>query len=162
MTIDVLNQTPYLRTSREFPEDLPNLTREINKSYIDIATAVNNRTIGIYASNKSANTGDSWLITKNQKQQAFHQVYKFTAAGNIPHMINIINVSYVSINCYGSFTDGTNWYGAIYGSDTAIAGQVSFYITPNSKANLLDGNIVVLAGAGAPTITNGIIVIEWI
>ena len=77
----------------------------------------------------------------------------FTAAGNIPHNLNLNTLNQFTRG-FGSFTDGTNFYGVIYGSNVAIAGQVSFYITPT--------NIVVLSGAGAPAITNGLIVIEWI
>lgn len=159
---NVTNQVAFLRTTREFPEEIHQLTVEVNRTYVDIANAVNSRTIGIYPINRPALTGDAWYITKNQKQQTFRQIYTFTAAGNIPHGINILGISQLSPNSYGSFTDGTNYYGCIYASNVAIAGQVSFYITPNSAGNVLDGNIVVLSGAGAPAITSGIIVLEWI
>jgi len=36
----------------------------------------------------------------------------------------------------------------------AIAGQISFYVDPT--------NIVILAGVGAPTITSGLIILEWL
>jgi len=153
MSTNITNQVAYLRTSREFPEEIKELAFQVSKSYIDIANAVNTRTIGIYAVNKSSITGDSWFLT-SKKQQTLRQVYTFTSTGNIPHGINISSVFRFSPNSYGSFTDGTNYYGAIYASSTAIAGQVSFYITPT--------NIVVLAGGGAPTISSGIIVLEWL
>ena len=47
-----------------------------------------------------------------------------------------------------------DWYGAVYGSNTAIAGQLSFYITSTQ--------IVILSGAGAPAITSGIIDVEFL
>ena len=73
-----------------------------------------------------------------------------------PHGITnfATDVSYISPHTYGSYTDGTNWYGAIYASNTAIAGQISFYISPT--------NIVILAGTAAPTPTKGVVLLEWI
>lgn len=154
MSTNIVNQSPFLRTSRNFPQEAQPLAVEINRSYVDIAEKVNERVIGIFPTTRAAINGEAWFITNNQKQQGFRQVYTFTATGNIAHGINFTSVAFISPRSYGSFTDGTNWYGAIYGSSTAIAGQVSFYITKT--------NIVVLAGAGAPSITSGIIDLEWI
>lgn len=154
MTANVVNQVPYLRTSRNFPFDPQPLAVEVNKAYVDTANAVNNRTISIYPTGNPAVNGESWFLVANQKQQGLRQAYMFTTTGNISHGINWNSVSMISPRSYGSFTDGTNWYGAIYASNTAIVGQVSFYVTLN--------NIVVVAGAGAPSITNGLIVLEWL
>lgn len=153
MTSNVVNQMPYLRTSRNFPEESQPLSVEINRSYVDIAEKMNTRSIGIFPTNRPAVNGESWFIM-NKSQQAFRQVYTFTTTGNIAHNINWNSVSFISPRSYGSFTDGTNWYGVIYASSTAIAGQVSFYVTST--------NIVVVAGAGAPSITNGYINLEWV
>ena len=154
MSSIVSNQVPFLRTSRNFPAEIQPLTVELSRSYLDIADKVNTRTIGIYPTNTSVVTGESWYLRNNLKQQSLRQVYPFTATGNIPHGIKWESVALVSPLSYGNFNDGTNWYGAIYGSNTAIAGQVSFYVTPT--------NLVVIAGAGAPTIVSGIIVLEWL
>lgn len=153
MSSNVVNQVAYLRTSRLFPEEIYKLTVELNKSYLDIANAVNVRTIGIFPVNRPAIGGESWFLTNNQRQQNFRQVYSFTSTGSVPHGIDLNLISQFS-KPSGSFTDGTNYYGAIYGSNTAIVGQVSFYITPT--------NIVILAGAGAPAISSGIIILEWL
>ena len=151
---NTFSNVSYLRTTRSFPtEDVKQLSVELNKSYIDIANSVNCRTIGIFGKNRPNVTGESWYFT-SQRQQSQRQIYTFIAAGNIPHGINLNEIYQISPNSYGSFTDGTNWYGVIYASNTAIAAQVSFYVTP--------ANIVVLSGAGAPTITNGTINLEWI
>ena len=67
---NITNQVPNLRTSRHFPSDNPDqLSIELEKAYIDIANAVNNRTIGLYPSNRPSGTGNSYYISKNQKQQ---------------------------------------------------------------------------------------------
>jgi hypothetical protein len=153
MSANVTNQVSYLRTSRNFPEDLKQLTVEVNRSYVDIANKVNSRTIGLFTQNVASINGEEWFINaSNQKQQGFRQVYRFTSTTSIPHNINI-NVNQI-VRAYGSFTDGTNYYGLLYSSNVAIAGQIGFYIAPT--------NIVFTTGAGAPTLTAGTIVIEWI
>jgi hypothetical protein len=96
MTTNVINQVPYLRTSRQFPEDLPELCVQVNKSYIDIATAVNNRTIGIFPTNRPAVTGESWYFS-SQRQQTLRQIYSFGAIApgtelDIPTGIEPINI----------------------------------------------------------------------
>ena len=154
MSTNVLNNSPYLRTTRNFPQEAQPLAVEVNRSYLDTAEKVNDRIIGIYPTSRPVINGESWFVSKNRKQQALRQVYPFTAAGNIPHGIAWASVSFISPNSYGTFTDGTNWYGAIYASSTAIAAQISFYVTST--------NIVVLAGAAAPSIAQGYINLEWV
>lgn len=155
MATNLPQDSPYLRTSRHFPiNDPKQLAVEINKFNLDVANTVNTRTIGIYPLNKPITGGESWFINSNQQLQNLRQVFKFTAAGNIAHNINNNTVTSVSPNSYGTYTDGTNWYGVIYASSTAIADQVSFFYTPT--------NIVVLRDAGAPPIVSGYIVLEWL
>lgn len=151
MSNNIVNQQPYLKTSREFPTDIDNLVFELNKSYIDIANAVNNRTISIFPKNKVAITGEKYFLNNNG-QQTLRQVYTFTSTAPIIHSLQLPEIDYFT-SPFGSFTNGTNWYGLIYGSNVAIAGQISFYITPTQ--------IVFLVGAGAPVLTKGIIVLEW-
>lgn len=148
------NQSPFLRVQRSFPEDSQALSVELSKAYVDIAQNVNRRTIGIFA-NTVTITGNSWFLTgPTNRQQTLRQVYPFSAAGNIAHGINVADITGFLPTCYGAFTDGTNWYGFIFASNVAIAGQRSFYISPT--------NIVMLAGAGAPAIVSGWIVLEWL
>lgn len=153
MSSNFANQTPYLRTSREFPENLQALSVEITKSYIDIANCVNNRTISIFNKGRPVINGESWFLTSN-RQQAIRQVYTFTAAGNIAHGINWGSVSFISPLSYGSYTDGTNYYGVTFNTQTPAASQVVFYVTST--------NIVVVRDGAAPAISSGIIVLEWI
>lgn len=153
MSSNIVNQVAYLRTSRNFPQDINQLVVEVDKAYIDIANAVNNRTISIFPTNKPAVNGESWFISGNRRQQGFRQAYTFTATTNIPHGINFKDVDYF-IRTFGEYTNGTNWFGLIPGSNIAIAGQISFYVTPT--------DIVFVVGAGAPAVTKGIVVLEWI
>ena len=151
---NVTNQVAYLRTSRNFPTDIEQLAVEINKAYIDIANVVNARTIGEYPTNKPAITGNRYYFTKNQAQQSLRRVYTFTSFANIAHQINF-NAIHYQVTGYGNYTDGTNWYGIINGTSVAIAGQVSFYLTPS--------DIIFLTGAGVPPIGTGYgqIIIEY-
>jgi hypothetical protein len=153
MSANVVNQMPYLRTTREFPEEIRQLTVEINKSYLDIANVVNNRTIGLYPTTRPAITGESYFIRRNERQQTFRQVYVFTTTASIAHGISIIDPNQFTL-CFGSYTDGTNSYGLIFGTSVAIAGQISFYITATQ--------IVFVVGAGAPALTAGKIVLHWL
>jgi hypothetical protein len=156
MSSNIVNQTAFLRTAKEFPEDVHQLSFEVNRTYVDIANAVNNRTIGIYPANRPAVTGNSFFQTTTRKQ-TFRQIYVVSvadiAAGFINH--NIKNVfAGQFINCFGSYTDGTNTFGLFFASSVPIAGQTTFYVTSTQ--------IILRVGAGAPVLTSGIIVLEWI
>lgn len=148
-------QSPYLRNQRKFPfDDLRSLSNEVDKTYIDIANKVNSRTIGIFSVLDPIITGEQWYLEgESKKQQTLRQVYEFTATGTISHGINPNSISMFT-KPSGSFTDGTNYYGAIYASDVPIAGQVSFYVD-----NI---NINIISGAFAPGISSGIIILEWL
>ncbi len=150
---NVVNQVAYLRTSRNFPEEPSQLVVEINKCYVDIANAVNARTIGIFPTNRPAITGESWFLVNNARQQTFRQVYTFTATTAINHGIANVTPGQFT-KCSGSYTDGTNTYGLFFASSVAIAGQITFYVTTTQ--------IIFLVGAGAPALTSGRIVLEWL
>jgi hypothetical protein len=153
MSSNVVNQVPYLRTSRNFPEEQQPLVVEINRSYVDTAAKVNERVIGIYSANRPAITGEGWFFT-NQKRDSLRQIYTFTGTSNIPHGINVSGIYQFSPACKGVYTDGTNWYGLPFGTSVAVAGLITFYITPT--------NIVFNVGAGAPALSSGTIDLEWI
>ncbi len=153
MTANVANQVAFLRTSREYPEDPHMLSVEVNKTYLDIAQAVNNRTIGIYPVNRPVITGNNYFITGSQRQQSLRQFYSFSGTSAIPHGINLSQISRF-VQKYGDYTDGTNWYGLMATTNIAIPGQISFYLDPT--------NINFLIGAGAPSLTTGTINLEWI
>ena len=155
MTVN-LQTSPYLPRQRSFPVDnVPSLSFILDKAYIEIASRVNERTIGLFADNIPVVTGERWYLNGEPNvQQSLRQVYPFTSAGSIPHNIPSAEISTILPTSYGEFTDGTNWYGVIYASSVAIAGQVSFYVTPT--------NIVILSGAGAPAISSGTIILTWL
>lgn len=146
-------EAPFLRSSWDFPSDNSQvLAVQVSRSYLAIANNMNARTIGIFPETAPTSTGESWVLS-GQPLSGQRQIYPFTAVSSIPHGLNVQTISYFT-NCFGSFTDGTNWYGVLFSGSTTIAGQVSFYIT--------NTNIVIQSGAGAPSVTSGIICLEWI
>lgn len=148
-------RTPYLRVQRNFPQDPQALSVELNKSYVDIANATNTRTIGVFPTNSPVVNGETWFVDgQSGRQQGLRQVYTFSPAGSIPHGLLWSSVSFVSPSSYGSYTDGTNWYGVVFSTATPAANQVNFYVTPT--------NIVIVADGGAPAIVSGKIKLEWI
>jgi len=153
MSTNIVNQVAYLRTSREFPPEISELTVEVDKAYVDTANAVNNRTISIFPTNKPAINGESWFLLGTKRRQAFRQVYTFTSTANIPHGVEVNDLTQF-VRCFGTYTDGTNSYGLLYGTNVAVAGLISFYVTGT--------DIVFMTGAGAPALTSGIIVLEWL
>jgi hypothetical protein len=157
---NVVNQIAFLRTSREFPEELHQLTVEVNKAYVDTANVVNNRIISIFPTNRPARDGENWFFN-NQRQEGFRQVYSFTTP--LPATINLgFKLASISqpTRCWGQYTDGTNFFGIIWGTNVAIAGQISFYLAPNASPS--SDVITFLTGAGAPAVVSGFVVIEWI
>lgn len=148
-------RTPYLRVQRTFPQEPHALAVELSRSYIDIANAVNARTIGVFPENAPVANGETWFLSGEAvKQQVLRQLYRFTAAGNIAHNIVVANISGFT-RIYGTFTDGTIWYPLPYVDVAAANNQVSITVTAT--------NIVITAGGGAPpAITNGFVVLEWL
>lgn len=145
------NQVAYLRTSRPFPQDPQALSVEIDKAYVDIANAVNVRTIGLFATNRSSITGQLYFLN-GTRQQSSRQIYTITGAGNYAHGISFSKIGGF-VNIYGTYFDGTDWYPIGNVNTVAFANQVSVKVTPT--------NIVITAG-GSVTIRSGFIVLEWL
>ena len=154
MSNNIINNVPYLRTQRTFPEELHELCVQLDKSYIDTANAINARTIGLYPTNKAAATGETFFLG-TKKQQALRKAFTLTStSAAIDHGIDVEQLDRFS-NCWGTYTDGNKWYGFIFGNvGTTIAGQISFDITATQIEFGID--------AGAPTLTEGLIVLSWI
>jgi hypothetical protein len=154
MSTNVPNQVSFLKTARNFPNDLKQLTVEVNKAYIDIASSVNNTTKSLFSVNVPALNGENWFLNQNQRQQGFRQIYMFTAAGNINHGLKLGGM-YGYTRIYGTFTDGTNWYPLPYVDVVDATNQVNIIVTPTE--------IQITAGGGTPpAITQGTVVLEWI
>lgn len=151
-----INNTSFLRTSREFPEDIKLLANQINKTYVDIANAVNGRTISLFTTNVPSVNGEQWFISgNNRRQQGSRKAFTFTSALlTFPHGINF-NQIYGFTRIYGTFTDDTNWYPLPYVDVVSATNQINLVITPT--------NIVITEGAGSPPgLISGFVVLEWI
>jgi hypothetical protein len=153
MATNIVNVDPYLRTHWHFTQD-DQLVCELTRSFNEVAIVTNMREIGTYALNLPSITGKQFYLGgSNKQQQSVRQTMLFTSTGSFNHNIPLNNTGGM-VQGYGSYYDGTNWYGLLYASSTAISGQVSFYITPTQ--------VVILSGAGSPSIVNGILIMEWI
>lgn len=148
----IINTSPYMDNQRKFPTDAELLSREVDRAYVESAQAINERTIGLYPRNRPAVTGNSWYFT-SQRKQSLRQLYQIDSFSNKPHMIDYATVEYFA-GCFGSYTDGTNWYGMQFMTNNTIASQVTFYLD--------DTNIIFNVDGSEPAITKGIIVLEWI
>lgn len=154
---NIINQESYLRTSREFPEDVHQLSFEINKTYVDISNAVNSRTIGIFPTNRPAITGESWFFT-TVRQQGLRQVYIF---GAIPAG-GTISIPYK--------TQGFDRAIRLFGfCKTALPDERPIPYTSTAANSNIDVRlntptltIVISNGAGGPNILSGQIVFEWL
>ena len=167
MTSNIINQTPYLRTSRQFPEDLSQLCIESNKSYIDIANAVNQRTIGVFTKNRPVVTGESWFLT-SQRQQTLRQLYSFgaIAAGtelDIPHGLDLDNVVRFT-RIYGVVTTNIPDYRPLpYIDPTNLTTGMTILVGPGVVPPFVGvPSIRIVLGATAAPVTSGIAVLEWL
>lgn len=129
------------------------LTVEIDRMYLDVAQKMNDRVIGIFPTNRPATTGASFFTSGQTRRQELRQVYTFTSTASINHGINIVNTNQFT-GYQGTWTDGTNSYGLIFGTSTAITGQISFYVTSTQIVFVVDG--------AAPTLSSGMIVLSWL
>jgi hypothetical protein len=158
MSSNVINQVSFLRTTREFPEEIHQLCVEASKAYIDTANAVNVRIIGLFSTNQPSITGESWFLN-NRKQQTLRQVFTFTTTAAINHNINNGNgiSTFNFTRCWGSYVDTVNGdaNGLIWGTRAGgIPNNISFYVTSTQ--------IVFVVGAGAPALSSGRIILEWL
>lgn len=154
MKTNTISQIPYLRTSRNFPEEAQPLAVEINKSYVDIANFVNARTIGIFAENQPIINGETWFFDGSQRRQGVRELFTLIPGSSIIHGIDLDNV-FAFTKIYGTFTDGINWYPLPFTSSVDATNQISVVVTPTL--------IIVTTGAGSPpTIVSGIIVLEYV
>lgn len=151
---DVLSQVSFLRTSRNFPPEVKQLSIEVDRSYIDIARNVNNRVIGFFTVNRSTVTGENWFITQARRQQGLRQVYRFDDTNLIiTHGIQFTSLTNF-VRIWGTFFDGTSWQTLPYVDVVAVANQINVRVTSTQ--------IIITKGAGAPAIQNGLVVVEWI
>lgn len=149
------NQTPFLPNQLDFPtDDARQLAIVLDKAYIDIANRINDRTIGVYATVTPFIVGDAYYLSGGVQGRKISQrkVFVITStAAPIP-----LGFTYSQlVNLYGDWTDGSGaWYGFIAGTPNALPGQIVISTTAT--------DLVFTVDAGAPALTSGLVVVEWI
>lgn len=159
MTLNT-QQSPYLPRQRNFPgASSDELSVEIDKTYIDIASRVNEKTIGLFGVSFQAITGEQWFLKgQPQKQQTIRQVFTFGAhaAGapfSIPYSINGLDqFTRIYGTCLTDFPD----YRPIPYASTLLNANIDIRIDINTSS------IVIFPEAASPNIVSGLVVIEWL
>ncbi len=163
-----LQQAPYLREQRQFPnEDLKDLSNQMDHTYIDIASKVNARIIGTFANSFQIITGETWYLNgSNQKQQTLRQVYNFGAIApgtelDIPH--GITNFTAFT-RIYGVVTTDLPDYRPLpYIDPATLTTGMALLVGPGTVApNIGVPCIRIVLGATARPVTSGIVVLEWL
>lgn len=162
--------SPFIPTYRQFPvSDESNLEKQLVNSYVQTATAVNQRTIGVFdLSQDAGNTtiinpqipnGERWFPTVAQSgtpqklRDGFRVVVQVDDSRLIvDHGITLINQA---TRLYGTFFDGTVWWPLPYIDVTAANNQINISVSATQ--------IIVTKGGGAPPAINlGLIVCEFL
>jgi len=152
MSSNVVNQVSYIRTTRDFPTEAKELSVELNKAYIDIANTVNARTIGIFPINRPAITGESWFISKNQRQQTLRQVFQFTNFNPISHGIKFNSLTtFTKITGIGF--DGVNYLPIPYVDGGVPTNNLGIFVSPNQ---------IIFTPGGTRGNLTGFILLEWL
>jgi hypothetical protein len=149
---DIINKGSFLRGQRLFPQDPQALSVELDRSYVDIAAKVNDKTIGFFPADRPALTGEKWAIA-GVTYSGFRQIYPFSAYGSIALNLNTEFIkSFTRI--YGVLVSGNTWYPLPYVDTVLVTNQVSVRVTTT--------HIILTGGAGAPATPSGYVVLEWI
>lgn len=150
-----VNQNPLLRGSREFPTDSEDLAQEVNKSYVDVATAVNLRTIGLFPNTRAAITGENWYIIGTQKQQTIREVYPITSYASFNHNIDTTKIDKFSvIRGMGYNATAGEYWPLPYINGTSATGSVGMAVNTTQ--------VTFSAGGTAPAIQSGFVLLEWL
>jgi len=155
--MNILHQVPYLRTSREFPEEIHQLTVEVNRSYVDVANAVNARIIGVFPVNRPVQTGESWFFSTT-RHQALRQVYEFgaIAAGGILNIPYKVQGFFSLVSLSGSVITNQPDQRPIPYSSVSANSNIETLLDTNTN------QIRILVGSGSPNVVSGFIVFTWL
>lgn len=144
---------PFLQTSVYFPNDFDEFRVTFLQQFRNVADIVNVRQIGIFEQEEFL-TGEQWpnLTNSQQKKQTFRKIFFFNDASlTFNHGITGI---VLCTHIYGTGTNGTNFFPIPYVSAIAIANQIQIDVTPTQ--------IIITKGGGAPAISNGVIILEYL
>lgn len=155
---------PYIIATRQFPTAEPQLLEtELTKSYEEIASTINSRTIGIFNTFQMV-TGDKYYSTTNtspmnpiQYRQGYRQLFPFGAIAAGATLVIVHNISGITecVHIYGNCITATPDFRPIpYSSVTAADDQIELNVT-STQINIINGS-------GAPAITSGTIILEYL
>lgn len=152
----------FLRTSNIFPRtNVGDLAFEMSKAFIDIANAVNNRTISIFTTNKQSETGESWYYFQNRRKQTLRKLYRFDAIAPGTELDIPIDIP--------SFTEFTRIWGTVvtdipdyrplpYVDPVVLTTGMGLLVGPIAGVN----NVRIILGATAQPVVRGFVVLEWL
>lgn len=159
---DVIQQ-PYLPTSRKFPSDAAQLQPELTKMYVDVATNVNARVIGLFDKIQVV-TGERWynLTETLKRRQGYRKVITF---GALPHnnhytfahgITGIVQVTHLWGNAVATATVAPlkRYIGLPYVSEQSANHQIEIYVT--------DTDIHINLGSQTYDLVSGSVVIEYL
>ena len=161
--------SPFLPTTRVFPEDISQLLIVLTNIYSSIAQAVNQREISSFNLNEQLN-GQNFYNPANIQipRQCFRQCFLI---GSISPGSSFVISPSASTPTPTDITLGVHMYGGIitdvpdyrplpYVDVTAVTNQVSVTVTQDSVT--LQTTITVKNGSTAPSITSGYLVLEYL
>ncbi len=154
MTFDPASTVaPYLQTSVYFPNDFDEFRVTFLGQFRNIGNLINVRQIGIFDEVEFL-TGEQWpdVTNSQKKRQTFRKIFFFSDA-SLTFNHNITGIV-LCTHIYGTGTNGTNFFPIPYVSATAVANQIQIDVTPTQ--------VIITKGGGAPAITNGVIVLEYL
>lgn len=153
--------SPFVPNFRQFPtQDSHNLERQLVNFHTQHSNAINNRTISTFPLHQVGfedflPTGERWFPVSGKTIQRDGNRLVFQISDStltITHNIPLINLV---TRLYGTFYDSTNWWPLPYVDVTAANNQINVKVTATQ--------VIVTKGAGAPpTISQGIVVVEWV
>jgi hypothetical protein len=157
---------PYLKVQWLFPNtDLKDMSAQMDKAYIDIASKVNDRVIGIYPERKIVPTGSKWYLNGYTRAlQTFREVIVFPAMASgtflnidtgVPNLI-----SFTSINGVAALDTGTDWRPLPYVDPSLLTTSMTVLVEPNPSGG--NQSVKVVLGATAPNISAAYVTIEWL
>jgi hypothetical protein len=152
---NIVNSRPFLRTSREIPEDIREISVEVNKLYVDVASAVNARTIGLFPTGNPAITGENWHLLTSRPQPTLRQVYYITSLTSFDHNLNTAQIPLFTVIRGMGYSNASGAYFPIpFVNGTDAAGNIEIYVNATQ--------VIFIAGADAPTLNSGFVLLEWL
>jgi hypothetical protein len=148
----------FVPVNTTYSEDQEQYLIQITNQNALLGNTLNIREVAVYDLLEILN-GQLWYATDAtdptfpaNKRADFRQVYTFsdaslTFAHNIANLIQATRI-------YGTFTDGTFFYPLPYVDAAAATNQVAIKLSATQ--------VIITKGGGAPAITSGVVVLEYL